>query len=293
MQTLMRKSKKRLLLLSTTIVIALIAVTLVLNWQALVREYRFWQAFEFIEVNSQGYKEYRHLPSDIRMVLLPGGEFMMGSPQEEKGRTDEEALHKVKLSPYLIAKYEVSQKIWEKVMGSLPFENKKENHPIVSITWEECQEFCRKTGLQLPTEAQWEYACRGSTSTPYSLGDTINHSQVNYFKGRKMRTRRVIAAINKTMPVDSFQPNDFGLYNMHGNVHEYCADIYNREYYSLPQAKDGDHACDIPTTGKTLTYVIRGGGWMSQAVNCRSAKRSNFKAINKSNGLGFRPVYIR
>ena len=114
-------------------------------------------------------------------------------------------MHKVQLSPYLISKYEVTQEQWKRIMGINPSRSIGDELPVHRIAWENCEEFCRRTGLSLPTEAQWEYACRSRTTTPFAFGDTLSTKQANF-------------ASEHPVAVDSFAPNAFGLHNMHGNV---------------------------------------------------------------------------
>jgi hypothetical protein len=131
--------------------------------------------FCFLARNPQGYEEYQHEQTGLIFVLLPGGRFRMGSPNTETGRrVDEGPVHEVDLGPFLIAKYEVTQEVWARVMGANPshFSGEK-GLPVDSLSWEDCGAFCGRTGLELPTEAQWEFAVRAGTQTPYSFGETI------------------------------------------------------------------------------------------------------------------------
>ena len=134
--------------------------------------------FSYKGKNAQGLPEYTHQKTGIVFVRLVGGAFLMGSPANETGRSRDEKLHRVSLSPFLIAKYEVSQAQWKKVISKNPSFFRKDNHPVENIGWTEANRFVRASGLKLPTEAQWEYACRAGTTTAYSWGDTIAGTQL-------------------------------------------------------------------------------------------------------------------
>ncbi len=242
------------------------------------------RGYSLLGPNDQKYPEYEHDSTGLIFVLLPGGKFMMGSPEDEPGRNDDELLHKVKVSPFLMAKYEVSQEIWEKFMGSNPSNFKGQNLPVETISWKDCygdsSSFCRKLWFGLPTEAQWEYACRSGTVTPFSFDSGITLEQENFRSEVDSENR------NKTVEVDQGEPNRFGLYNMHGNVSEWCLDVYNEHYYSTPEATNGD----VPAKSDGGFRVIRGGCWYLVAPGCRSAARESFGSSKRHEGLGFRPV---
>lgn len=246
------------------------------------------KGFTYAGRNPQGLPEYVHDKTKIRFVLLSGGEFKMGSPSREVGRSpDEGPVHLVILRPFLIAKFEVSASQWREVMGEDgPFRfskvSKDKEFPITSVTWEEVIEFCRKTGLELPTEAQWEYSCRAGTPAQFAFGDLLACRALSNCDGR----------LGDVVPVDSLTPNRFGLFNMHGNVSEWCLDVYGAHSYERPYASDGDVACNGP---KSLfgRRVVRGGSFADSALRCRSATRESrttmFKARERT--IGFRPVF--
>ncbi len=156
------------------------------------------------------------------------------------------------------------------------------------MTWNECREFCKRTGLQLPTEAQWEYACRAGTSTPFAHGQSISTDQVNYngvaLVGLNVEWR------GTTVPVDSFKPNAFGIHQMHGNVLEWCADLYHECFYSKPEAKGRDPFCASGDDSEVDWRVVRGGCYGSSARGCRSESRSH-GLPDYAEWNGFRPVY--
>ncbi len=159
------KRGKRIAFTAGSVLLALAVLIGILYGPEIRSWYALWRDFESLGKNEQGYPEYQHRGTGIVFVGLPGGTFDMGSPETESGRQpDEGPVHKVTLSPFLIAKHEVSQTEWKKVMGVNPSKSKGDTLPVGQVSWEDCQEFCKKTGLSFPTEAQWEYACRAGTA---------------------------------------------------------------------------------------------------------------------------------
>jgi formylglycine-generating enzyme required for sulfatase activity len=239
----------------------------------LVSAIRFAWHFERLGRNAQGCMEYRHRQTGIVFVKVPGGSFLMGSPKNEAGRQTHEFQHQVTLSPFLIAKYEVTQAQWRQVTGSAPSFFKGDDLPVEIVSWEDCQEFCKKTGLALPSEAQWEYACRAGTAVPFAgelpaLGWHVDNSQW------------------RTHPVGEKQPNGFGLHDMHGNVLEWCADWYGEDFY---RESAGAMNPVFENSGSEFR-VLRGGAWIFVARDCRSAFRVRGHSSNRLNVLGFRPA---
>jgi sulfatase modifying factor 1 len=198
----------------------------------------------------------------IEMVLIPAGKFKMGSPESEKDRYKEETQHEVTLTkPYYMGKYEVTQEQWESVMGKNPSDTKGAKLPVTKVSWDDCQEFIKKLnkktngGYRLPTEAEWECACRAGTITAFSFGDQITPKDANYKDSK----------IGKPIEVGSYEPNAFGLYDMHGNVWEWCEDWYAD--YPAGSVTDPKG----PATGEDR--VLRGGSFFSDGSDARSSNR--------------------
>jgi formylglycine-generating enzyme required for sulfatase activity len=213
----------------------------------------------------------------LEMVLIPAGKFMMGSPASEKGRRDVETQHEVTLTnPFYLGKYEVTQEQYEAVMGDNPSSTKGAKLPVTNVSWEDCQEFIKKLngktngGYRLPTEAEWEYACRAGTSTAYSLGDKITPQDANYEDSK----------IGKSVAVGSYKPNAFGLYDMHGNVWEWCEDWWDG--YPAGALTDPKGAA----TGDRR--VLRGGSFLYDVSRARSSFRNGLAPSSRFSNYGFR-----
>lgn len=217
----------------------------------------------------------------MEFVLIPAGEFMMGSPSGENGRSnDESPIHKVIIEySFYMGKYPVTQKQWEKVMGNNPSFFKSEDRPVESVSWNDIQEFVKKLNekegtdkYRLPSEAEWEYACRASTQTRYSFGN--DESKLDEYAWYDKNSG------SKTHPVGQKNPNSWGLYDMSGNVWEWVQDKWHENYKAVPS--------DVSAWDDGSSRVIRGGGWFNVERNCRSAVRNrNFPAY-RFNFLGFR-----
>lgn len=228
---------------------------------------------------------------------------MMGSPADEEGHEEDEVQHRVQVRrPFYLGRYEVTQKQWQQVMGTdlktqdakdgstdRPWEGVKgegENFPMYHISWEEAVEFCAKlTAKQresgqlpagyvytLPTEAQWEYACRAGTTTPFAMGNSLTSDDANFLG-------------EATQQVGTYPPNAWKLHDMHGNVWEWCWDWfgdYDEQTKTAPSGLD---------TGRVR--VVRGGGWFNDAGYCRSAFRIRSTPDNRDVNLGFRVAAVR
>ena len=216
------------------------------------------------------------------MVYVSGGTFTMGSTSEQGGDTyyDEKPTHSVTLSSYYICKYEVTQALWRVVMGSNPSKFKDNNLPVECVSWDDCQTFINRlnsyTGrnFRLPTEAEWEFAARGGNySRHYKYSGSNNFDDVAWYDDNSG---------NRTQPVGTKQPNELGLYDMSGNVYEWCGDWYG-SYSSYSQSNP---------TGPNSGYsrVFRGGSWRGIAWYCRSSYRGNGTPSYRDCYLGLRLV---
>ncbi|RJP83003.1 MAG: formylglycine-generating enzyme family protein [Desulfobacteraceae bacterium] len=211
----------------------------------------------------------------MTFVLIPPGSFMMGSPAEEYQRAENEKQHKVTLTKgFYLQTTEVTQEQWKKIMGYDPSKfNGCPNCPVESISWNESRAFIQKLNkmeranpYRLPTEAEWEYACRADTTSPFYVGKYLSTDQANYNGNHPIPGSPRGINRNRTIPVGSFPANPFGLYDMHGNVYEWCQDWYG-EYPAGPV---------IDPIGPPSGYsrISRGGGMSSYARRCRSANRT-------------------
>ncbi len=222
----------------------------------------------------------------IEMVLIPAGEFMMG---EKDKHSDEGPQHKVKITrEFYLGKYEVTQKQYKAVMGNNPSRFRIAKNPVENVSWNDAAEFCRKlsrkTGkeFRLPTEVEWEYACRAGTTTAFHYGNSLSSDKANfdgrypYGDARRSRYR------GWTTRVGSFKPNDWGLYDMHGNVWEWCSDWYDKDYDKRSPGRDPKG----PGSGKYPR--LRGGSWGTYASDCRSAGPGWSGPPDGSDDSGFR-----
>ncbi|MFZ4639005.1 MAG: formylglycine-generating enzyme family protein [Nodosilinea sp.] len=229
----------------------------------------------------------------VELLLIPGGSFIMGSPEDEPDRLEDEGpQHQVTLSSYWMGKYPVTQAEYEAVMGENPSHFRADHHPVESLLWDEVMEFCRRLSTlkgatyRLPSEAEWEYACRAGTTTPFSFGYRIIQEMANYNGKVSCQQSPTAASRNQTTPVGQFQPNAFGLYDMHGNVWEWCLDHWHDNYQEAPT--DGRAWLNKENFG---SRVLRGGAWYSRPQYCRSASRNMLHLPRyRNNGFGFRVV---
>ena len=226
-----------------------------------------------------GKAEVIDLGKDVKleMVLIPAGKFKMGSPASEKDRNEKETQHEVTLTkPFYMGKYEVTQEQWFEIMGENPSREKGRKLPVTNVSWEDCQEFIKKLnaktdgGYRLPTESEWEYACRAGTTTAYSFGDKITPKDANYRDSK----------IGEPVAVGSYKPNAFGLFDMHGNVLEWCEDWHGEYPFAVTDPKG-------PATGDRR--VLRGGSFNDVVSYARSSLRYYGVAPASRNFLnGFR-----
>ncbi len=215
----------------------------------------------------------------LEMVWIPGGTFSMGSPSSESGRYDDEGpVHTVELDGFWMGKHKVTQEQYQAMMGNNPSRFQGAKNPVEMVSWEEVMGFCRKLAARtgqpftLPTEAQWEYACRAGSQTRFHFGDSDSQlGDYAWYSNNSSST---------THPVGQKRPNQFGLSDMHGNVCEWCADWYG--LYTSERQKNPTG----PVSGSRR--VIRGGCWIRYPGDCRSASRSRISPGGPYNYLGFR-----
>jgi formylglycine-generating enzyme required for sulfatase activity/tRNA A-37 threonylcarbamoyl transferase component Bud32 len=235
----------------------------------------------------------------IEMVSIPSGNCSIGSPKDE-GDSDEKPQHKVNLAPFYLGKFPVTQAQWMAVaalpkiqtfLNPEPARFKGANRPVENVSWYEAVEFCdrlsQKTGknYRLPSETQWEYACRGGTITPFHFGETITSELANYNGTSSYAEAPKGLYRFQTTDVGSFKPNAFGLYDLHGNVWEWCADSWHNNYNGAPT--DGSI---WESGGDRSLKLLRGGSWNDHPPNCRSACRLRYQPDCKASIVGFRVV---
>jgi uncharacterized protein (TIGR03067 family) len=227
----------------------------------------------------------------MKFMWIAPGTLAMGSTEKEEGRNKDEVQHKVTLTKgFFLGMHTVTQEQWQAIMGSNPSHFKGDkNLPVENVSWDDCQEFCKKLqakdkkAYRLPTEAEWEYACRAGTTTPFAYGETISTDQANYNgdevygKGKKGVYRA------QTTVVGSFPPNAWGLFDMHGNVWQWCQDKYG-EY----AAKD---ATDPPGATSGDARVVRGGARYNHPASLRCAARHYFLPSYRSSYIGVRVCF--
>jgi len=216
---------------------------------------------------------------ELEMIWIPGGKFLMGSPKV-KGHDYEKPQHEVIIQPFYMGKFPITQAQCKQVMGNNPSAFQGDDRPVEKVSWDYAVEFCQnlstKTGKQykLPSESQWEYACRAGTTTKYSFGDDITHKLANY-RGN----------VDETTPVGQYKANNFGLFDMHGNVWEWCEDNWHDNYGNAPT--DGK-----AWLKKKSTKVMRGGSWSYNPSYCRSACRNHYTRVDRDVDIGFRVVCV-
>jgi formylglycine-generating enzyme len=224
------------------------------------------------------------------MVEIPVGTFTMGSPSNEVGRYDNETPHQVTLSAFNMSKYAVTFEQYDAFCAATSRKKPDDEgwgrgkRPVINVSWHDAIDFAAWVACRLPTEAEWEYACRAGTTTPFHTGSNLTTDQANYDGNRPYGNNPEGKYREKTLPVGSFSPNAWGLYDMHGIVWEWCSDWYGEDYYTESPKKD-PHG---PLDGSYR--VNRGGGWCNFAYDCRSATRNNGSPDYRINDLGFRLV---
>jgi formylglycine-generating enzyme required for sulfatase activity len=241
----------------------------------------------------QVYKENLTNTLDLIMVKIPGGNFVMGSSsREDESESRERPQHRVKIKGFYMGQIEITQAQYRAIMGENLSTFKGDNRPIENVSWQQAKVFCQKLSLKtgktytLPSESQWEYACRAGTTTPFSFGATITTEVANYESEYAYANAPKGTYRRETTAVDKFPPNAFGLYDMHGNVSEWCEDTWSKNYQNaLVHGK-------ARTKGKYPDKrVFRGGSWYDNPGSCRSAFRYAWVTDDVSSTIGFRVIH--
>jgi|GEM_PF-6729417 len=247
-----------------------------------VRPPEGWEIVDAAPGHDGWARKVKEPRSGITFVLIAPGTFQMGSPAGEEGRSGEEQQHPVEITrAFYLAETETTQQQYERVAGSNPSYFKGPTLPVESVDWTQSRAFCQQIGCDLPTEAQWEFACRAGTRTPFSFGPTISTDQANYDGNYTYGSGRKGTYRIETVPARTFPANAWGLHEMHGNVWEWCVDGHRADFQALSrtdpvQEPSGD------------TRVLRGGSWFNFPVNCRAANRYWFAPAFRTGNVGFR-----
>lgn len=241
-----------------------------------------WTARQFTEELGDGLL--------LDLILIPSGVFQMGSSRRQ-ANLDEQPQHLVSIKPFLLGKYLITQAQWKAVMGKLPpCRFKGDTLPVERVSWKDAQTFCqrlsKKTGrvYQLPSETQWEYACRAGTTTPFSFGETLTVDVANFNGEHTFRAEPRGFYFHSTSEGGKFPPNAFGVYDMHGNLWEWCADNWLDDYTSSP--RDGSSYQNRDSRDR----VVRGGSWHEPPQLCRSATRLRLAQSDADEFTGLRIV---
>jgi formylglycine-generating enzyme required for sulfatase activity len=243
----------------------------------------------------------------MKLVLIPAGKFLMGSPATEAEREAGEEQHEVAITrPFYLGVYTVTQGQYAKVMGKNPsfFQPNKSgspDHPAEQVRWGEARAFCanlsalteeKKAGrtYRLPSEAEWEYACRAGSSTPFNVGDGLSSKQANFNGNFPYGGAETGPFLRRTEKVGSYPPNSWGLYDMHGNVLQWCNDWYDPDYYKKsPKEDPKGPEKGVVTNGLGDFFVaVRGGCWLDEGRACRSARRFRLQETDPYRWAGFR-----
>ncbi|MCI0461766.1 MAG: formylglycine-generating enzyme family protein [Gemmataceae bacterium] len=248
----------------------------------------------------------------MKLALIPAGKFVMGSPPGEEERDPEELPHEVVIrKPFYLGVHEVTQAQLQEVTGKNPsFFHARNNggpdHPADQVPWNDAVAFCQKLSAlpaekkagrvyRLPTEAEWEYACRAGTTTPFHFGKSLSSAQAN-FNGMHPYGGARGPYLERTAKAGSYAPNAWGLYDMHGNVWEWCQDWYDPAYYKRSPREDpqGPDKGVVPTGFRNQFFrVVRGGCWLEEGRGCRSAYRFRLMPDERYRWVGFRVVCVK
>ncbi|MGD1856230.1 MAG: formylglycine-generating enzyme family protein [Leptolyngbyaceae cyanobacterium] len=234
----------------------------------------------------------------LRMVQIPAGQFLMGSsPSDPQHEAREGPQRTIQMPSFYMGAFTITQQQYEAVMGENPsyFTDDEGQDgadlPVEQISWQEADVFCQqlseltKRTYRLPSEAEWEYACRAGTTTSFSFGEQLTPELANYFEDFTFTENFEENYRNTPVTADSFWPNAFGLYNMHGNVLEWCSDDYHDSYENAPS-----DAGSWSSENSQASKVMRGGSWFNDIPYCRSAARDKNSQTGRSNSFGLRVV---
>ncbi|MGC9527019.1 MAG: formylglycine-generating enzyme family protein [Limnospira sp.] len=292
--------------------------------------------FETVRVNAEGeiigreresakcYTEDLGEGVQLELVAIPAGTFLMGSPEDEPDRDEDESPQReVSVSAFLMGKYPVTQAQWRAIVTRVPtirreldpdpssFQFKGDDRPIEAVSWRDAVEFCARLSqyagetYRLPSEAEWEYACRAGTTTPFHFGETLATELANYNGEYAYDDGPEGEYRQETTPVGYFQiPNAFGLYDMHGNVDEWCADPWHGNYEGAPEDgrvwDEDNNNCYQSYGNEELSDLLaderprvhRGGSWDNDPWDCRCAYRSSINSDYSNDDLGFRVLRV-
>ena len=291
-----------------------------------LESFKFWKETDFTGMDMAREFYYEKIPE---FVLIKGGTFLMGSPDNEVDRREDENQHQVKVSDFYMSKYPITVAQFETFIleshyqteadkggGSYIFSGRKwkmksgvnwrcdvngnkqkdKLHPVIHVSWNDAVEYCqwlskkKNVTVRLPTEAEWEYACRAGTLTPFHTGENLTTDQANYHGEYPYKNYPKGKFIGNTTPVGSYPPNAWGLCDMHGNVWEWCQDWWGEDYYEECKKQGIVENPTGPNSGSPR--VIRGGCWFSNARYCRSAARADDSPGDRGGNVGFRLVFV-
>ncbi len=256
----------------------------------------FGSDFEILEEASTPSslpRKILHTPSGVTLIRVPAGSFLMGSPQSEARRSSDEAQHSATIDrDFYLAETETTIGQWKKVMlTDPPVSGGREDLPVGGISWHTAMQFAEKMNAmatddlqwrwRLPLEKEWEYACRAETDTPFSFGSTITTELANFHGGHPYNGGEKQEFRGGPVPVKSFEPNPWGFYEMHGNLSEWCGDLYVEHPDQADQAKSVDSGA---------SRVIRGGDFFAHGKRARSAYRDGYPPNSEGEKYGFRLV---
>lgn len=292
---------KKRLLLCTMAAFALVANVCAQEWKMVVAHTD--NTFDTIAVEKVKevtfFKGNSEIPDPkelgIEFVKIPAGSFLMGSPLEEPQRESGEIQHRVELSKdFYMSKYPITFKQYDKFCEATGRQKPddytwgRENRPVIDVSWDDAVAFCEWIGCRLPTEAEWEYACKAGTTTPFNTGDNLTTDEANYDGNYPYNNNEKGTYRKKTVPVGTLgKSNAWGLCDMHGNIQEWCSDWY-AEYSAA------DEVVTDPKGPDSGTYrILRGGSWTTRAMQCRSAYRGGIEPSSRLDDAGFRVVLVK